>query len=56
MENMKRGVVDVCDIRSLDGQRRNRSEWWNGREELFRNGYRKELGVPMRDTGQREWY
>ena len=44
-------------------QRRKRSEWWNeevGRsvaekEELLRNCFREETGLPMKDTGRREF-
>ena len=25
------------------------------REEFFRNGFREEIGLPMTDTGHREW-
>ena len=28
---------------------------WPKREELLRNGFRGEIGLPMTDTGHREW-
>ena len=28
---------------------------WPKREELLRNGYREEIGLPITDTGHREW-
>ena len=28
---------------------------WPKREELLRNGYREEIGLPKTDTGLREW-
>ena len=28
---------------------------WPKREELLRNGVRDEIGLPMTDTGHREW-
>ena len=30
-------------------------ERWPKREELLRNGFREEIGLPMTDTGHREW-
>ena len=54
---------DVCGMRLVGGQRRKRSEWWNeevGRavaekRRALRNGFREEIGLPMTDTGRREW-
>ena len=54
---------DVCGMRRVGEQRTNGSEWWNEevgravlkREKLLRNGFRKEIGLPMTDTGHREW-
>ena len=54
---------EVCGMRRVGGQRRKGSEWWNEevgravakREELLRNGFREEIGLPMTDTGHREW-
>ena len=49
---------NVCGMRLESGQRKNGSQWWNevGRgEELLRNGFREEIGLPMTDTGHREW-
>ena len=54
---------DVCGMRCVGGQRRKGSEWWNeevGRalaekEELLRNGFRKEIGLPITDTRNIEW-
>ena len=51
---------DVCGMKRKG---RKGSEWWNEewvgrcpkREELLRNGYREEIGLPMTDTGHREW-
>ena len=45
---------DVCGMRRVDGLRRKVSEWWNEevgrwwpkREELFRNVFREEIGLP----------
>ena len=54
---------DVCGMRRVCGQRRNGSELWNAelwvgrwpkREERLRNGFREEIGLPMRDIGRRE--
>ena len=28
---------------------------WPKREELLRNGFREEIGLPITDTGHREW-
>ena len=50
-------------MRRVGGQRRRGSEWWNEevgravaeREELLRNCFREEIGLPMTDTGHREW-
>ena len=54
---------DVCGMRRVGGQSRKGSEWWN--EEVGRavaekrraleNGFREEIGLPMTDTGHREW-
>ena len=54
---------DVCVMRRVGGQRRKGSERWNEevvvrwpkREELLRDGFREEIGLPMTDTGHREW-
>ena len=54
---------DVCGLRRVGGQRRKGSEWSNeevGRavaesEGLLRNGFREGIGLPMTDTGHREW-
>ena len=54
---------DVCGMRRVGGQRRKGSEGgmnklvrrWPKREELLRNGFRGEIGLPMTDTGHREW-
>ena len=53
---------DVCGMRRVGGQRRKRSEWWNEevsramaeKEELLRNAFREEIGLPMTDTEHRE--
>ena len=54
---------DVCDMRRGGGQRRlgvngGMKKWvgrWPKKEELLRNGFREEIGLPMTDTGHREW-
>ena len=54
---------DVCGKRRVGGQRRKGSEWWNeevgravaGKRRALRNGFREEIGLPMTDTGHREW-
>ena len=54
---------DVCGMRRVGWQRRKGSEWWNeevGRavaemRRAFGNGSREEIGLPMTDTGRREW-
>ena len=54
-------MMYVAFMRHVGGQRRKRSEWWNKkvggwwpkREELLRNGYREEIGMPMTDTKHR---
>ena len=54
---------DVCGMKRVGGQRRKGSKWWNEegvgrwpkRQELFRNGFREEVGLSMTDTGHREW-
>ena len=54
---------DVCGMRRVGGQRR---KGMNGgmkkwvarspkREELLMNGFREDIGLPMTDTGHREW-
>ena len=50
-------------MRRFGGQRRKGSDggmkkWierWPKREELLKNGFREEIGLPMRDTGHIEW-
>ena len=50
-------------MRRVGGQRRNgvnggmkkRVGRSSQREELFRNGFREEIGLPMTNTGHREW-
>ena len=55
---------DVCGMRRAGGQRRKGSELWNEevgigrwpeREELLGKSFREEIGLPMTDTGHREW-
>ena len=54
---------DVCGMRRVGGQRRKGVnggtkkgvEQRQKREELLRNGFREEIGLPMTDTGHREW-
>ena len=51
---------DVCGMRRVGEQRRNWSEWWNedvsrAVAEKTRNDFREEIGLPMTDTGHREW-
>ena len=53
---------DVCGMRRVGGQRNavngGLKKWvglWPNRQELLRNGIREEIGLPMTDTGHREW-
>ena len=56
---------DVCGMRRVGRQRRKGGDvngemkkWvgrWPKREELLRNGFRAEIGLPMTDAGHREW-
>ena len=53
---------DVCGMRRVGGQRRKGSEWWNevGRavaekRRAFQECFREEIGLPMTNTGHREW-
>ena len=53
---------DVCGMTRVGGQRLREVNgrikkwvgWWPKREELLRNGFREEIGLPMTDTGHRE--
>ena len=54
---------DVCGMRRVGGQRKRgvnggMNKWvmrWPKREKLLRNGFREEKGLPVTDTGHREW-
>ena len=54
---------DVCGMRRVGGQKergvnggmKKQVGRWPKREELLRNGFREEIGLPMTDTGRREW-
>ena len=54
---------DACSMRPVGGQRRKGSEWWNKevggavaeKRKVLRNGFTEEIGLPMTDTGRREW-
>ena len=53
---------DVCGMRRVGGQRRGvnggMKKWvrrWPKGEEILRKGFREEIGLPMTDTGHREW-
>ena len=54
---------DVCGMRRVGGREERgvnggMKKWvgrWPKREELVRNGFREEIGLPMTDTGHREW-
>ena len=54
---------DVCGMRreagreerGVNGGMKKLVGRWPKREELLRNGFREEIGLPMTDTGHREW-
>ena len=54
---------DVCGMRRVGGSEERgvnggMKKWverWPKREELLRNGFREEIGLPTTDTWRREW-
>ena len=45
----------TSEEKGVNGGMKKLVERWPKREELLRNGFREEIGLPMKDTGHREW-
>ena len=48
-------VLAGSEKRGVNGGMEKLEGRWPKREELLRNGFREEIGLPMTDTGHREW-